>query len=237
MCYRSITQYELHLRYYYQGLAYAGFPYVHHTVGSVIAVKAKSYVKVGGMNRRKAGEDFYFIEKLVPTGGYFNLNLTTVYPSPRLSFRVPFGTGPALTKMADGEEQIFWSYNVQAFKELKILFALTDSIFLCEPGDPEFFYSDIPPGIRQFIKTSEWTGKIGEIKRNTTGIKSFKKRFFGWFNMFRIVKYMNFVHGSFLKKRPVIESASELLEVLKKEFNSKDPSALLKFYRELEKHG
>jgi hypothetical protein len=232
---RSITQYELHLRYYFQGLAYTGFPYVHHTVGSVIAVKALPYVKVGGMNRRTAGEDFYFIEKLVPTGGYFNLNLTTVYPSPRLSFRVPFGTGPALTKMAEGEGEIFWSYNIQAFKELKILFGMIDRIFLCEPDDPEFFYSDLPPGIRQFIKLSEWISKIGEIKRNTSRIQSFKKRFFGWFNMFRIVKYMNSVHVSILRKKPVSESASELLAVLKKKFDSKDPSALLKFYRELEK--
>ena len=233
--YKSITQYELHLRYYCQGLAYAGFPYVHHTIGSVIAVKAMPYIKVGGMNRRTAGEDFYFIEKLVPTGGYFNLNLTTVYPSPRLSFRVPFGTGPALTKMTEAEGGIYWSYNIQAFKELKVLFSMIDRIFLCEPDDPEFLYSDLPPGVRHFIKLSEWISRIGEIKRNTSGIQSFKKRFFGWFNMFRIVKYMNLVHVSILEKKPVSESASELLAILKKKFDSKDPSELLIIYRELEK--
>ena len=50
-----------------------------------MAVKALPYVKAGGMNRRQAGEDFYFIQKLVPSGGYFSLNSTTVYPSPRAS--------------------------------------------------------------------------------------------------------------------------------------------------------
>jgi hypothetical protein len=233
--YRSITLYELHLRYYYQGLAYAGFPYVHHTVGSAIAVKALPYVKVGGMNRRMAGEDFYFIEKLVPTGGYFNLNLTTVYPSPRLSFRVPFGTGPALTKMAENDSSVFLSYNIQAFKELKILFGMIGRIFICKPDDPEFLHSDLPPGIKEFINVSEWTSRIREIKRNTSGIQSFRKRFFGWFNMFRIVKYMNSVHVSLLKKKPIDESASELLAALKKEFGSKEPQEMLKFFRELEK--
>ncbi len=91
--YRSIILYELHLRYYLQGLAFTGFPYVHHTVGSAIAIKALPYIKAGGMNRRMAGEDFYFIQKLLPAGGFFNLNQTTVYPSPRSSARVPFGTG------------------------------------------------------------------------------------------------------------------------------------------------
>ena len=70
------------------------FPYVFHTVGSAMAVKALPYVKAGGMNRKQAGEDFYFIQKLVPSGGYFNLNSTTVYPSPRISFR--FHSGPEL---------------------------------------------------------------------------------------------------------------------------------------------
>jgi len=60
--YKSITLYELHLRYYFRGLAYSGFPYVFHTVGSAIAVKALQYIKAGGMNRRRAGEDFYFIQ-------------------------------------------------------------------------------------------------------------------------------------------------------------------------------
>ena len=42
--YKYITLYELHLRYYYQGLAYSGYPNVFHTVGSATAVKAISYV-------------------------------------------------------------------------------------------------------------------------------------------------------------------------------------------------
>jgi len=42
------------------------------------------------MNRKQAGEDFYFIQKLMPLGGYFALNSTAIYPSPRESSRVPF---------------------------------------------------------------------------------------------------------------------------------------------------
>ncbi len=73
------------------------------------------------MNRRQAGEDFYFIQKLVPAGGYFNLNLTTVFPSPRISSRVPFGTGVTISRMAEAGDDIFLSYNFKAFMELKTL--------------------------------------------------------------------------------------------------------------------
>ena len=52
--YNSVYQYELHLRYYYQALAYTGYPNVFHTVGSSIAVKCLSYIK-GWRNESQAG--------------------------------------------------------------------------------------------------------------------------------------------------------------------------------------
>jgi hypothetical protein len=232
--YKSITLYELHLRYYLQGLAFTGFPYVHHTVGSAIAVKALPYVKAGGMNRRMAGEDFYFIQKLLPAGGFFNLNQTTVYPSPRSSTRVPFGTGVTILHLTEEKSESLLTYNPQAFNELKELFGLVGKIFLCKNDDPEFAYHNLPPGIRQFTGIEEWTAKIREIKSNTSGIKSFRKRFFGWFNMFKIVKYLNLVHNLFFEKRPVVGCASELLRTIGKDFKSDDAAELLKYYRLLE---
>ncbi|MDP4223663.1 MAG: glycosyltransferase family 2 protein, partial [Bacteroidota bacterium] len=233
--YRSIIQYELHLRYYYQGLVWTGFPYVHHTVGSAIAVKALNYMKVGGMNRKMAGEDFYFIQKLVPSGGYFNLNTTVIRPSPRLSFRVPFGTGPAMSKITGGSGNSFLSYNIEAFRVLKNLFGMVDKLYQCPPDDTGFLYEDLPSAIKQFVQKDEWIIRLREIKGNTTGPASFRKRFFGWFNMFRIVKYMNFVHSSLFDKIPVSDSAYDLLRIMKMEFSSKDPAELLTFYRKLEK--
>jgi hypothetical protein len=235
--YKAIILYELHLRYYFQGLAYSGFPYVHHTIGSAIAVKALSYVKAGGMNRRMAGEDFYFIQKLVPAGDFFDLNLTTVFPSPRLSSRVPFGTGVAISRLTEVNDGMFLTYNFQAFRELKALFSLIDKLFLCENDDLELAYTLLSPGIRQFAEISEWTAKIREIKKNTAGIQSFRKRFYGWFNMFRIVKYLNSTHDSFFEKRPVIECTSELLLTIGKDFRSNDASELLGYFRLLELTG
>jgi hypothetical protein len=235
--YRSIILYELHLRYYLQGLAFTGFPYVQHTVGSAIAVKALPYVKAGGMNRRMAGEDFYFIQKLLPAGGFFNLNQTTVFPSPRSSARVPFGTGVTILRLTEGNNETLLTYNPEAFKELKLFFSLIDKLFLYAIDDQEFAFSALPPGIRQFVGIEEWTARIREIKSNTSGIKSFRKRFFGWFNMFKIVKYLNSTHGTFFAKKPVDECALELLKATGKDFKPDDPAKLLEFYRLLELEG
>jgi hypothetical protein len=233
--YKYITLYELHLRYYFQGLAYSGFPYVFHTVGSAIAVKALTYIKAGGMNRRQAGEDFYFIQKLVPAGGYFNLNSTIVYPSPRASARVPFGTGASIGKLDADQSSTLLTYNIQAFKELARLFEHVDALFECSVQELADQYRSLPKGLRLFIDEKDWTKKITEIKSNTSGLLSFRKRFFEWFNMFKIVKYLNYVHTEFFEKKPVDIAASELLKLRGVILKSSKPPDLLQYYRKLEK--
>ena len=100
----GIIRYELHMRYYRNAMSWCGYPHAIHTVGSSFALKASSYVKQGGMNRRQAGEDFYFLHKLVLLGRYGNINNGTVFPASRMSDRVPFGTGAAMKKWIDGNE-------------------------------------------------------------------------------------------------------------------------------------
>ncbi len=233
--YRYIIQYELHLRYFIQGLKYSGFPYAFHTVGSALAVKALHYIRAGGMNRRQAGEDFYFVQKLIPLGGYFALNATTVYPSPRESFRVPFGTGVMIAKLMGNREEQLMTYNTAAFTELQKLFNVAELLY--DAGKPEVLnlYKMLPPGLKSFLGEREWSDKITEVKGNTSAYESFMKRFFCWFNMFRIVKYMNHVHAGIFDKQAVADAAHDLLTISGMLFSSNDPGKLLLHYRSLDK--
>lgn len=233
--YESIALYELHLRYYLQALAYSGFPSVFHTVGSAMAVKALPYIKAGGMNRKQAGEDFYFIQKLIPAGGYFSLNSTAVYPSPRESFRVPFGTGASIGKMADSSGSSLLTYNLNAFTDLRIFFSMTEAFYNCNEKELPGLYPSLPAGLKSFISGTELTEVINEIRNNTSGYVSFKKRYFCWFNMFKVVKYLNFVHQSHFEKAEVEKAAAELLEIIRPGKKLYDRSDLLNFYRNIEK--
>jgi hypothetical protein len=226
----------LHLRYYFQALAFTGFPNVFHTVGSSIAVKSMAYMKVGGMNRRQAGEDFYFVQKLVPAGGYFSLNSTTVFPSPRVSGRVPFGTGAAVGKMVKEDSFGLLTYNPLAFKDLNIFFEYLYKIFEKPADDLILLFYDFPLSLKLFLEEQDWLSKAAEIKNNTSGYLSFRKRFFEWFNMFKVVKYLNFSHKSFFEKVPVFFAAEEFLR-----YRETDPAiakkvGLLEFYRSLERN-
>lgn len=97
----AIVNYELHQRYYLQSVRHTGYPWAFHTVGSCFAVRASAYCRQGGMSKRQAGEDFYFIQKVAMQGRYTECNTTEVYPSPRPSDRVPFGTGPDIARQLD----------------------------------------------------------------------------------------------------------------------------------------
>lgn len=105
----AIDRYELFLRAYVLGLKLAGSPWAFHTVGSAMACRASAYAASGGMNRRLAGEDFYFLQQLHKVAGVAELAGTIVHPSPRSSHRVPFGTGRAVGDMlARGERQLLF---------------------------------------------------------------------------------------------------------------------------------
>ncbi|HQG56311.1 MAG TPA: hypothetical protein PK496_04815 [Bacteroidales bacterium] len=235
--YNAVVRYELHLRYYYQGLLHTGYPWVYHTVGSCMAVKAHAYAQAGGMNRRQAGEDFYFIQKLLPAGGYFSLNSTTVYPSPRISDRVPFGTGAAVKNMVEKGMENFLTYNPHAFKDLRIFFGKVNKSSGSDLNELLKLYNDLPDAVCQFVDPYEWEKKIKEIKQNTSSPASFMKRFFGWFNMFRIIKFLNFGHNKGIyRKLPPGEATKKLFELKGKWDVPQDERELVIYLRNMERN-
>ena len=235
--YKAVTLYELHLRYYFQALKYTGFPYVHHTIGSAIAIKASTYVKAGGMNRKQAGEDFYFIQKLVPTGGFFNLYGTVIYPSPRISLRVPFfSTGIVIGKLSEMENPEYFTYDFKAFIELKNLFGLTEKLYNTSHNTWVKEFSGLNECLKLFITEQEWINKLTELNGNTSNLDAFGKRFYNWFNMFKIVKYLNFSHINYFEKKEIVQEAKGFLRVINNTELTDDPKELLLIYRSLEKN-
>jgi hypothetical protein len=119
--YHSIAQYELYLRYMRLALEQTGHPHPIHTVGSSFTVRCKTYIRVNGMGRDKAGEDFYFLYKCILLKGFWEINETAVYPSVRESDRVSFGTGASIHRLQN--EGTLEVYNLDSFEPLRKLFA------------------------------------------------------------------------------------------------------------------
>jgi len=185
--------YELHLRYYVEGLRYAGHPYAFHTIGSCMAVRADVYMEQGGMNKRKAGEDFYFLQKVIALGNYTDLLTTRVIPSPRESHRVPFGTGKAVSDQMRGKPAM--TYPFEAFEDLKTFFA--------DVEHP-------PETMIRFLEPQGFADKLQEIRNNTSTPDAFRDRFFRWFNGFMVMKYIHYARDNHYGPRPVLDEARRL---------------------------
>lgn len=203
---KNIINYELHLRYFVEALRFTNFPYAFHTIGSSFAVRADAYAKQGGMNRRKAGEDFYFLQKIIMLGNYGEINSTKVIPSPRISDRVPFGTGAAISKMLENNTNDFTTYSFDAFILLKSFFEKMPDFY------KSFSYNKLPIEIKSFLKLNNFENDYIKIKKNSPTINVFTKRFYDWFNAFRIIKFLNFAHEDFYKRTNVKSEAIELLQ-------------------------
>jgi len=233
--YQAIAEYELHLRYYIEAIRHTGFPHAFHSIGSAFCVSAASYVSQGGMNKRKAGEDFYFLQKIIPSGRFTEINSTCVYPSPRPSGRVPFGTGAVVKKYVEDRIKGVDTYHPDAFYNLHELFAEPSRWFRMSPSETEKSFNNLPEMIREFAG-HEFPYKINEINNNCSSPESFSKRFWHWFNMFKILKYLNFVHQRYFTKIPVCEAAAIFLERTgHRSFKNAEIPELLEFFRKLQR--
>lgn len=221
--YEGIMHYELHLRYVNQALKMSTYPYVHHTIGSAFAVRASAYAAHGGMNRRQGGEDFYFLHKLFPHGEFAEINSTTVHPSSRPSGRVPFGTGPQVNVYLSTKEML--TYNINAFLDLK---AFVEQVPLLYNKAVKFSES-----MQAFLETIAYEESLEEIRRNSATQASFEKRFYAYFDAFKVVKFLNFSHQSFFCKTDVVIAAQRLL-ILKGYDANAEVRELLLTYRKIE---
>ncbi len=234
--YKSIIKYELHLRYVNQFLRYAGFPFAYHTLGSAFAVRAGTYTAQGGMNRRKAGEDFYFLHKIIPLGNFYEINTTRVIPSPRPSERVPFGTGAAINKLLSASDDVLMTYNPESFIALKDFFATTGQFYKKSLTEIDRLIENTPEPVSGFLQKNNASQAIDEINNNCTSIKTFTSRFFRWFDALRIVKYLNDKHRSHYNLMNIREAAEILLYYMNSTINrSCTELELLSTFRSIER--
>ena len=201
----GILLYEKYMKYYKRALGFSGYPYPMFTVGSAFAVTATAYVKRGGMNRRQAGEDFYFLQNLVQIGPVGEITTTVVHPSARLSDRVPFGTGPVLQKWMSGEEDLTKTYAFKSFADLKKLFDTKEQLFKIAEKDYKKYLKLLPEPVKVFLKEDNFLTEISDLNANCSTLSTFQKRFFQKFNAFKILKFLNFSHNSFYARADLNE--------------------------------
>jgi hypothetical protein len=231
----GIIQYELYLRYLRNAMKWSGYPHSIHTIGSSFAVRASSYVKQGGMNRRQAGEDFHFLHKMVLLGEYGVVRDATVFPAARISHRVPFGTGAALKKWEEGSKELYSAYALKSFDSLIPLFRNPGLFFETDRAIWMGLIEQLDPLLQSYLEQTEILNRLDELKKNCADRTMFTRRFYHLVNAFWIIKYLNNCESMEGGTGILVEEASKLLTKLEGS-TVRNPNAfdLLKIYRRLD---
>ena len=234
--YQAIEAYELHLRYYVHGLRFSGLPCAFQTVGSCMAVRSSVYVKQGGMNKRKAGEDFYFLQKIIKLGGFSELTSCTVYPSPRASSRVPFGTGRAIFNTLHSFESKSFTYHPKTFVDLKQLVKSVVQLYPVTDSSTNEVWETLPYSFQGFKQKDYFQKTMKDFYQKTSSQKSFEKRFYQWADGFFAFKFANYASENHYQKVEIDKAAYWMLSMAYGiKLKETDTKALLVSYRQLDR--
>ena len=188
---QAIRAYEHYMREYVDGLARAGSPYAYHSLGSAIVCRASSYIACGGMKARQAGEDFYFLQALRKNGDIISINSSRVMPSPRPSARVPFGTGPRVSRIIQGETLPAWPpAPVERLAEL--LNAANNCQCAQLPSLHLLFEETLPQSTLDFLHKHSFHSAWPRITANLPNTRNqLLHAFHTWFDAFRTLKFIH----------------------------------------------
>ncbi len=188
----AICCYEIFLRYFVLGLKYAQSPWAFHSIGSTIITSTEAYAEVRGMNKREAGEDFYFLSKLAKIGEIGYIKETCVYPSARPSTRVPFGTGSRVQRFLSGKEQEYLLYDPQIFVILARWLELMKNPYNFSEYELLTEARRIHPKLATFLENCRFAAVWSKIRRNVKDERTLIRHFNNWFDGFKTLKLINY---------------------------------------------
>lgn len=178
---RNILRYEIYMRYYALNLWRIQNKYSFTALGSAIAIPVWAYKRIGGITPHKSGEDFYFLQKLRKFGDIISWNPEMVYPSPRYSDRVFFGTGPALIKGRDGDWSSYPIYHYSLFDEIQNSYSSFDDLFKIDVDFPMKSFLDAQFGSKIWYEP---------LRKNSKSLKQFIKSITDKVDALRILQYL-----------------------------------------------
>jgi hypothetical protein len=224
-CLQATQLYQRAIKYYRDGLAWAGSPYGFYTLGSTLAVNISSYAKVRGFPKRAGAEDFYLLNKLAKIAPvYFNRNIQ-VNIAARQSQRVPFGTGPAIASIMQltNPELDYCYYHPQLFILLKQWLSLISQFWQfiqldsCKAKTEQKKFNDLyadllgslPVALAEIAANLDLSKFLQHASRQCRSEPAFREQFHQWFDGFLTLK---FIRGLEPKFTPIpLPQAEQLL--------------------------
>ncbi len=227
--------YELHLLYFIVVQRLSGYPFAFHTVGSCMAVRAGGYSLQGGMNKRQAGEDFYFLHKFSAINRLGEIKKPLVFPSGRFSHRVPFGTGRAIGQiLSDGG--VWKSYDFRAIDLFCKIVGKIKSWYGLPHADIVQDIANDHSALAEFLIYAGLYDWLSDAKNNARNVDAFCQRVKKYFHPFQLMKWLHFAESRSFPRQEIQLLARDYLARHFPKLYQPDLtiSALLACYRRLD---
>jgi hypothetical protein len=210
---RATLVHELCLRYHVLGLASAGSPYAHHSLGSALAVEASAYAAVRGVPKRQAGEDFYLLDKLAKVGKLGRPRGEAITIAARRSPRVPFGTGPRVERILKEQQALVAC--PEAFRTLGALLRGLDLVALERRAEPlDAPLAALPA--RERAAGGHVLEALGMRASARVAVQAsgsdLRRRLHTWFDALRTLRALHLMREAGLSDVPVRVALTSLLE-------------------------
>lgn len=202
----AIVSYELFLRYQHLALKWANLPYAFHTIGSTIVCTPQAYAAVSGMNRRAAGEDFYFLQQLAKTGEVGFIRDTIVYPSARISWRVPFGTGKRVGRFIDATHEEYRVYHAESYAVLKAWLSVVEGHLDATMDGLLQQAQAIHPELKVFLEQQDFNVHWPKLQEQASTRDQLQAQFHCWFDGFKTLKLIHHLRDHAYPDQPTFEA-------------------------------
>ena len=208
---RAILSYELFLRYQEIAWHYAESPYAYPAIGSTMICTAEAYVASGGMNRRQAGEDFYFLQQLAKTGRVDRIRETTVIPSGRASHRVPFGTGRKVGNFTADEDDAYLTYHPEMWTILRAWLRIVEG-HLDDTGAMLLAHAATIEGeLAVWLIAQDFEMAWDRIRSHCKDPAQRRRQFHGWFDAFRTLKLAHHLRDNGFPRQDLFEALGTVM--------------------------
>ena len=209
----AILCYELFLRYHLMGLQLARSPYAYTAIGSTIVCTAAAYASVSGMSRKRAGEDFYFLEKLAKTVAVDSITGTKVFPAARPSTRVPFGTGPRVDAYMAGSREGTLFFHPASYEVLGGWLSLISDRADEEAAQIYGAASTVCPALPAFLDEIRFRKIWPRLQENAPGPNILMKQFHRWFDALKTLQLLNHLRDNGYPKQEMYASVRRMLRI------------------------
>jgi len=188
---QGIRKYETILKEIANNIQKTGSPYGYVSMGSTIVCNAKTYIAVGGMNTKKATEDFYFLQSIAKYTEVHKIERVLVYPSSRSENRVYLGTGFRMDEYLKNKSFKNLYFSKESYLEIKIILDIinlhwNDTIDLIL----ERLRNNLNKKSMEFLISKNLGNVLEKFKTNAKSKKQFILLFNQWFDALTIMKFL-----------------------------------------------